>query len=133
MAKSLRRKFQEIACKTSPTGEPNCLDYVVRAKRINRQLVAMVDALSGGSETKRSEDSLSNGYDSDDTGVAAGEFSNVIHKLNNAAANGREEEYEEEDANDVGIGVNNVVVPAEEVSVENCIPGAADDVVAADV
>lgn len=130
---SLHCKFQEIARETGPTGDPNCPDYVIKANRIKWQLVQMVDALSGGSESERSEDGLSNGSDSDDTGVAAGEFSNVIHKLNNAAANGREEEYKEEDANDVGIGVNNVVVPAEEVSVENCVPGAADDVVAADV
>jgi hypothetical protein len=41
----------------------------------------MVDALSGGSESERSEDGLSNGSDSDDTGVAAGEISNVINSL----------------------------------------------------
>ena len=77
----MHRKFQEIARETGPMGDPNCLDYVIKANRIKWQLVQMVDALSGGSESERSEDGLSNGSDSDDTGVAAGEFSNVINSL----------------------------------------------------
>ncbi len=77
----MHRKFQEIARETGPTGDPNCLDYVIKANQIKWQLVQMVDALSGGSESERSEDGLSNGSDSDDTGVAAGEFSNVINSL----------------------------------------------------
>jgi hypothetical protein len=36
-AESLHHKFQE-----------NCPDYVVKAKQINRQLIQMIDALSGG-------------------------------------------------------------------------------------
>ena len=46
---SLRHKFQEIARRTSPTCDPNCPDYVIKAKQINRQLAEMIDALSGGS------------------------------------------------------------------------------------
>ena len=89
-AESLRRKFQEISCRTGPTGYPRCPDYVIKAKRINRQLVQMIDASSGGSEAERSEDGLSSeGYDSDDADSTAGDFSNVITKLNNAAGNGR--------------------------------------------
>ncbi len=53
------RKFQEIAPRTGPTGDPNCPDYVIRAKRINRKLVSIVDASSGGSEAEKSEDVLS--------------------------------------------------------------------------
>jgi prephenate dehydrogenase len=30
-AESLRRKFQEIARGTGPTGDPNCPDYVIKA------------------------------------------------------------------------------------------------------
>jgi hypothetical protein len=133
MAKSLHCKFQEIARRTGPTGDPNCPDYVIRAKPINRHLVLIIDASSGGLEAKRSEDGLSDGYESDDTGVAAGEFSNVINKLNNASANGGEEADEEEDADDVRIGVDNVVAPAEGVRGNNGVPGAAGNGVAADV
>ena len=31
-AESLRGKFQEISCKTGPTGDPNCPPYVIMAK-----------------------------------------------------------------------------------------------------
>jgi hypothetical protein len=31
-AESLRRKFQEIARRTGPTGDPNCPPYVIKAK-----------------------------------------------------------------------------------------------------
>ncbi len=89
-AKSLHRKFQEICRRTGPTGDPNCPDYVIRAKCINRQLVQMVDASSGGSEADRNDDGLSNsdGSDtSDETGVAVGDFLNVINDFSNAAAN----------------------------------------------
>ena len=82
----MHRKFQEIAHRTGPTGDPNCPNYVIKAKRINRQLIQMIDASSGGSEAKRSEDGLSDGSDSEDAG--AGEFANVINKMNNAAGNG---------------------------------------------
>ena len=103
---SLRRKFQEIARRTGPTGDPNCPPYVIKAKRINRQLVQMIDASSGGSEAKRSGNGLSDASDSEEEG--AGEFANVINEMNNAAGNGNgggEEVDEEEDANDAGIGV----------------------------
>jgi hypothetical protein len=107
-AESLHSKFQEITRRTGPTGDPNCPDYVIKPKCINRQLVQMIDALSGGSEARRSEDGLSDDSDiSDDTGLAAGEFSNVINDLNNAAVNG-EDVDEEVDADDVGIGVDDV-------------------------
>ena len=106
MAESLRRKFQKITRRTGPTGDPNCPPYAIKAKQINRQLVQMIDASSGGSEAERSEDGLSDASDFEDAG--AGEFANVINKMNNAAGNGngREEEVdEEEDADDTGIGV----------------------------
>jgi hypothetical protein len=110
MAESLRRKFQEIAHRTGPTGDPNCPPYVIKAKQINRQLVQMIDASSGGSEAERSEDGLSDASDSEDAGV--GEFANVINEMNNAAGNGNgggEEVDEEEDADDSGIGVQGLV------------------------
>jgi hypothetical protein len=47
-AESLRRKFQEISRRTEPTGDPNCPPYVIKAKQINRQLVQIIDASSGG-------------------------------------------------------------------------------------
>ena len=37
-------RFQEIAGRTGPTGDPNCPNYVIRAKQIIRQLVQMIDA-----------------------------------------------------------------------------------------
>ena len=71
MAKSMRHNFQEMIRRTSPRGENNCPNYVIKAKCINRQLVQMVDASSGGSKAKRSEDGLSDDSDiSDDAGVA---------------------------------------------------------------
>ena len=92
----------------------------------------MIDASSGESEAKRSADGLSNGNDFDDTGVAVSEFPNVINKLNNAAANGVEEANEEEDSDDVGIGVDDVA-SAEGVCGDNWAPGAVDNGVTADV
>ena len=71
-AESLRRKFQEISRRAGPTGDPNCPPYVIKAKQINRQLVQMIDASSGGSEAERSDDGLSDASDSEDEG--AGEF-----------------------------------------------------------
>jgi len=111
--KSLCRKFQEIASRTGPTGDPNCPPYVIKAKAINRQLVQMIDASSGGSEAGRSDDGLSNAYDSENKG--AGEFANVINEMNNTDGNGNgnsggEEVDEEEDADDAaGIGVQGLV------------------------
>ena len=103
MVESLHRKFQEIARRTSPTGDPNCPPYIIKTKQINRQLVQIIDALSGGLEAKRSEGGLSDASDSEDTG--AGEFANVINKMNNTPGNGiggGEEADEEEDTNDDG-------------------------------
>ena len=37
-------QFQEIAGRTGPMGDPNCPNYVIRAKQIIRQLVQMIDA-----------------------------------------------------------------------------------------
>jgi len=122
MAESLRRKFQEISRRTGPTGDPNCPPYVIKAKRINRQLVQMIDASSGGSEDGRSDDGLS---DASDLGYeGAGEFANVLKEMNNNAANGGEEKIdEEEDADDAGIGVQGGLVwRADEGQ-----PSAADD------
>jgi hypothetical protein len=121
-AESLRRKFQEISRRTGPTGDPNCPPYIIKAKRINRQLVQMIDASSGGSEAGRSDDGLSDASDSEYEG--AGEFANVMNEMNNAAANGGEEEIdEEEDADDAGIGVQGGLVwRADEGQ-----PSAADD------
>ena len=111
-AESLHHKFQEISRRTGPTGDPNCPPYVIKAKRINRQLVQMIDASSGGSEAKESDDGLSNASDSEDKG--AGEFANVINKTNNTAGDGNgngggEEIDEEEDNNDAGSGVQGLV------------------------
>ena len=123
-AESLRRKFQEISRRTGPTGDPNCPPYVIKAKRINRQLVQMIDASSGGSEAKRSDDGLSDASDLEDKG--AGEFANVLNRMNNAAGsgNGEGEDFdEEEDANDAGISVQGLVW----LCADEGQPGAADD------
>jgi hypothetical protein len=108
-AESLRRKFHEISRRTGPTGDPNCPPYVIKAKQINRQSVQMIDASSGGSEAKRSDDGLSDASDSEYEG--ASEFANVINEMNNAAGNhgGEEEIDEEEDADDAGISVQGLV------------------------
>ncbi len=127
-AESLRRKFQEISCRTGPTGDPNCPNYVIKAKQINRQLIQMIDASSGGLEAKRSEDGLSDGSDSEDAG--AREFANVINEINNAAGNGGGEEVDnEEDADDSGIGIQELVW----LRGDEGQPGAAEDGVTAAV
>jgi hypothetical protein len=60
-SESLWRKFQEVCRRTGPTGDPNCPDYVIYAKHLNRQPIEMVDASSGGSKAERSSaDLLSN-------------------------------------------------------------------------
>ena len=122
-AESLRRKFQEISRRTGPTGDPNCPPYVIKAKYINRQLVQMIDASSGGSEAGRSDDGLSDASDSEYEG--AGEFANVMNEMNNApAANGGEEDIdEEEDADDAGIGVQGLVL----LRADEGQPSVADD------
>ena len=74
----MRRKFQEISRRTGPTGNP-------KAKQINRQLV-QIDASSGGSEAERSNDGLSDASDLEDEG--AGEFANVINKMNRSDGHG---------------------------------------------
>jgi hypothetical protein len=128
---SLCRKFQEICCRTGPTGDPNCPGYVIRAKCINRQLVQMIDALSGGLEADRNDDGLSNsdGYDiSDETGVAAGDFSNLINNFSNAAGN-EEDIDEEEDAGDAGFGADDVA-PVPVVGGDEGVPAAWGNVVA---
>ncbi len=130
-AKSLHQKFQEICRRTSPMGDPNCSDYVIRAKRINRQLVQMVDALSGELEADRNDDGLSNsnGSDtSDETGVAAGDFSNVTNDFSNAAAI-EEDIHEEEDAGDAGFGADDVA-PVPVVGGDKGVPAAEGNVVA---
>jgi hypothetical protein len=82
----------------------------------------MIDASSGGSEARRSDDGLSDASDSEYEG--AGEFANVMNEMNNASANGGEEAIdEEEDADDAGIGVQGGLVwRADEGQ-----PSAADD------
>ncbi len=130
-AESLHRKFQEICSRTGAMGNPNCPDYVIRAKRISRQLVQMVDALSGGSEGDRNDDGLSNSNGSDttdETGVAAGDFLNVINDFSNAAAN-EEDIDEEKDAGDAGFGADNVA-PAPVVGGDEGVPAAGGNVVA---
>jgi hypothetical protein len=99
----LRRKFQEIAHRTGPTGDPNCPPYIIKAKQIYRQLAQMIDASSGGLEAKRSEDGLSDASDSEDAGGVDEFDKNVINEMNNAAGNcngGGEEVDEEEDADE---------------------------------
>ena len=86
-AESLRRKFQEIAHRTGPTGDPNCPPYIIKAKQIYRQLAQMIDASSGGLEAKRSEDGLSDASDSEDAGGVDEFDKNVINEMNNAAGN----------------------------------------------
>ena len=96
-AESLRRKFQEVSRRTGPTGDPNCPPYVIKAKRINRQLIQMIDASSGGSEAGRSYDGLS---DASDLGYeGAGEFAVINNIINNNAA-GEEEGIDEDDVAD---------------------------------
>ncbi len=52
----LHLKFQEVGQKTGPTGDPKCPVHVRCAKLINRQLVQMIDSLTGGSDGSKSDD-----------------------------------------------------------------------------
>ncbi len=53
---SLRRKFQEVVRREGPSGDLNCPQYIICAKRLSRDIVKMVDASSGGSEEEQSVD-----------------------------------------------------------------------------
>ncbi len=48
----MKRKFQELAKKKVPTGDPNCLPHIIYAKRIYRKIVEATDGLTGGSDLK---------------------------------------------------------------------------------
>ena len=47
---SLKRKFQELAKKKIPTGDPNCPPHVRFAKRIYRKIVEATDGSTGASD-----------------------------------------------------------------------------------
>jgi len=49
-SESLKRKFQELARKKNPTGDPNCPPYVRDAKRIFHMIVQATDGSTGGSD-----------------------------------------------------------------------------------
>ena len=49
-SESLKRKFQELARKKIPTGDPNCPPYVRDAKRIFYKIVQHTDGSTGGSD-----------------------------------------------------------------------------------
>ena len=49
-SESLKRKFQELARKKIPTGDPNCPPYVRAAKRIFHKIVQATDGSTGGSD-----------------------------------------------------------------------------------
>jgi hypothetical protein len=49
-SESLKRKFQELASKKNPTGDPNCPPYVRDAKRIFYKIVQATDGSTGGSD-----------------------------------------------------------------------------------
>ncbi len=43
----LKRKFQELVRKKNPTGDPNYLPYVRKAKQILRKIIVATDRLTG--------------------------------------------------------------------------------------
>ena len=49
-SESLKRKFQELARKKIPTGDPNCPPYVRDAKQIFYKIVQATDGSTGGSD-----------------------------------------------------------------------------------
>jgi len=49
-SESLKRKFQELARKKNPTGDPNCPPYIRDAKRIFHKIVQATDGSTGGSD-----------------------------------------------------------------------------------
>ena len=49
-SESLKRKFQELARKKNPTGDPNCPPYVRDAKQIFYKIVQANDGSTGGSD-----------------------------------------------------------------------------------
>ena len=69
-AESLKCKFNDIARKTGPTGNPNCPAYVRTAKDIREVIIRKTDGSSGGSEASDSEESSDN--DNDDARGADG-------------------------------------------------------------
>ena len=44
---SLRKKFNEVARKSIPTGDPNCPPYVREAKRVRQQIIEKSEGASG--------------------------------------------------------------------------------------
>ncbi len=75
-AKSLRCKFQELACKKMPTSDPNCLPHIRSAKRIYKIIVKATDGsdgLSGDDNARDVNDDDDDDYDdnnNDDDNVA---------------------------------------------------------------
>jgi hypothetical protein len=49
-AKSLKRKFQELACTKISTGDPNMPPHICKAKHIYYRIVQATDGSTGGSE-----------------------------------------------------------------------------------
>jgi len=47
---SLKRKFQELARKKIPTGDPECPPYVRKAKHIYHKIILATDGSTGGSD-----------------------------------------------------------------------------------
>ena len=52
---SLKRKFQELARKKIPTGDPECPPHIRNAKRIFRKIVLASDGSTGGSDGSENE------------------------------------------------------------------------------
>ncbi len=59
-AKSLKRKFQELACTKIPTGDPNMPPHICKAKQIYYRIVQATDGSTGGSQ---GGDDLNNKWD----------------------------------------------------------------------
>jgi hypothetical protein len=65
-SESLKRKFQELARKKMPTGDPNCPHHVRFAKRIYRKIVAATDGSTGGSDVEMNFDEGKEDKDDDE-------------------------------------------------------------------
>jgi hypothetical protein len=63
---SLKRKFQELARKKIPTGDPECPPHVRKAKHIYHKIILATDGSTGGSDAGLGFEVENDGDDDDD-------------------------------------------------------------------
>ena len=64
---SVKRQWQAMLAHPKPTGDPHCPDYIVRAKRINREInneIGLIE-MDDGENTMEPEDDNDNNNEED--------------------------------------------------------------------